>query len=259
MAKLGSIQIDFLLAAGVFILLFAFVIMSLTNHLSATKIQTESMDIKSEAFSLLSITETNKTGLSSEAYRFYVIVNNSQSYWIDQAKPVADLINETVNINFSYYGLKKDINSTLIKDEDGNNIDYQITSIDNISFAVNVSANKIKVYTIYFDDDSNFTSRSKIIAGTNNLTEKITQPQKLNLIRYRSFQILNSTNYSSFKNSTGMKNDFQIILIDNTIIFNYGLDTPRTGDVSALQRYVIYQNSTGDINNGIITVKVFKI
>lgn len=261
--KNGQIQMDFIIATGVFIGVFGLIVFMLTSYLSTIRIETQSLDLKSESFSLFSLTERNfsntKLGLKTDIYRFYVIVNNSGSYWIDQSKTVADLTDEIVNINFSDYGLRKDINSTIIYAEDGTIVNYEITSADNISFLVSINTNTVKTYTIYFDDDSNFTSRSVSISGTNNLTEKVMQTEKINAIQFKSLQQLNSTDYVTLKNNLGVKNDFRIKLVDNsTNIFEYGANVPRSGDVVALQRYVIYQNSTGNINSGRIIVQTFK-
>lgn len=258
----GAIQVDFVIAASLFIVIFAFVVISLTNYISTIRIQTNSLGIKAEAFSLLDLTERNfspnKIGLGTQIFRFYVIINNSQTHMIDPLKPIGNLTDELVNINFSDYGINKDINSTVIYDENNSLVDYQITSIDNITFLISIQANSVKTYTIYFDDDSNFTSRSVVLSGTDNLTEKVIKPEKINAIQFKSLQVINATNYELTRNSTGVKNNFRIRLVDNTTFFSYGPEPPREGDVVSLQRYVLYQNSTCDINNGLIIVDVFK-
>lgn len=260
--KIGQIQMDFIVAAGIFIAVFGLVVFMLTSYLSTLRIETQSLDLRADAFSLVSMTERNsspiKLGLKTDIYRFYVVVDNSQSFRKNQTNPIGDLTDEIVNINFSDYGLNKDINSTIIYAENGSTVDYQITTPENISFSVNVQANSAKTYTVYFDDDSNFTSRSVSVSGTDNLTEKVMQIEKINAIQFRSLQALNATNYTTLKNRLGITNDFKLKLIDVSTVFEYGSNVPRSGDIVSLQRYVIYQNSTGGINNGRLTVQAFR-
>lgn len=269
----GEGQIDYVIAIGIFIVVFGVTINYLTNYFRTVEDPIRITTLRSQALSLMNIADfgffpdnwTNETypdriGLQSDAYRFYILVNNTQSNLVNQSQSVVDLTNELVSFNYTYLGFSVvDYNSTAIYNETGSIVDYG-RSGDTISFAVNISANSQKWFTVYFDDDSNFTDRTKTISGSNNLTEKIFSTEKISLIQYKKIQRLQAANYAKIKNSTGTFFDFYLNITDvsrGVSIFAFGENIPNETNVISLQRYVIYQNSTADIVKGRMLTKVW--
>ena len=92
------------------------------------------------------------------------------------------------------------------------------------------------------------------------MTERPYPIEKISLLQFREIQKLNSSDYTRMKNSIDIENDFHIRIYDinkNQTFLDYGDNPPERGDVVALQRYVIYQNSTADIENGRLTIQVW--
>lgn len=269
-AMKASVPIDYILAIGVFLALFAYLINYTTGYYSTIKEMAEITVLRSEALNLLGIadrgyepenwtTAPERIGLQSYAYRFYILVNNTADYKINQSESVINIDDELVKFNLSDLGHDIDMNSIAIYDENNNQFPYQRAG-DNITFKTDINASQSKFFLVYFDDDSNFTSMSTSISGNNNITEKIYPVEKFSLVQYKNIQKLNSSSYTTVKDNCDIENDFQIQIYDidkNQIFIEYGGTPARAGNVIALSRYIVFQNSTAAINNGKITVKVW--
>ena len=248
----GTIQIDYIIAAGIFFLVFAFTINFLTDYLVTTRELSEVAELRSRAISLLgSMADRGfgEIGLQSDAYRFYILLNNTEDF----GGGTTDLSSELVEFNLSLLD-SFDRNSTAIY-YDGNRVSYN-RSDDMVRFVTDIDANQSKLFTVYLDDDSNFTDMSTTITGTNNLTETVYPLEKISLLQYRNIQRLANTDYLAVKNNTG---DFYVTIYDlaGNRFFGFGGSVPRKGDVIALERYIIYQNSTAGIENGRIVVQTW--
>lgn len=266
--KKGAIQIDFIIAIGIFIIIFALVIQTVTTFFKTSESTAETYALTAQANRLLSLADFGMTpgdwngtgipdriGLATKAFRFYILVNNSKDFYRNQSMQQADISSELVSFNYTSMGFRIDTNSTVVYDG-GNQLPYSINS-DNISFAVPISAGETKTISVYFDDDSNFTSRSVIITGTDYLTETLLAVQPVWVMQYRKISVLNSSNYDALKEKTG---DFHLKLIDlsdSSAFLDFGGVVPRTGNVVALQRYFLFQNSTAGIRNGKIVVQAW--
>ena len=80
------------------------------------------------------------------------------------------------------------------------------------------------------------------------------------MLQYKKINELGNSNYTLVKNSTDIKNNFKITISDadtNATVLAYGPALPRIGNIIALQRYAVYQNSTAGIRNGKIIVNVW--
>lgn len=83
--------------------------------------------------------------------------------------------------------------------------------------------------------------------------------ERVELMQYRKIMLLNSTNYTRLKNATQMPRDFRIWLLDSggSYVFTYGPSAPGSGNVVAMRRHVVYQNSTGGIRKGTLNIQVW--
>jgi hypothetical protein len=269
----GLVQIDFIIAAALFIIVFALVVQLINTFFTTAEGTAEINTLTSQATSLLSVADfsyvpsdwtgsgdVDRIGFFSRAYRFYIAVDNSQTFYLNQSQSVTDLTNELVSFLYSDIGFTNiDVNSTEIY-LDGSRVPYNINGY-NITFRTDIAANTKKIFTVYFDDDSNFTSRSVTINGNNTITETVHFVQPIPVIQYRKLQTINASNYSAVRDSLGI-DDFNIVLQDidtNPVstFFSYGGEVPRSGNVIAMQRNHVYQNSTAGIRNGRLIVKTW--
>jgi hypothetical protein len=251
----GAIQIDYIIAAGIFFMVFAFTINFLTDYLTTTKELSDVTELRSRAISLLGMADrefSSRIGLQSDAYRFYILVNNTPENLIIQNE-TTDLSNELVEFNLSMLG-SFDEGSIAIYYA-GSRISYN-KSDDMIRFVTGIGANQSKLFIVYFDDDSNFTENAVEINYSDNIRETIYPMEKISLLQYRNIQRLGNSDYSVLKNTTG---DFYLTIYDSAgnKFFGFGGAVPRKGDVIALERYIIYQNSTAGIENGSIIVQTW--
>ncbi len=202
-------------------------------------------------------------GLRTDAFRFTVLVNNTKPNLVNTSENATalDLVNELVRFNLSTFGFTGvDYNSVTIYNETGNQILFQING-SNITFSVNVTANASRQLTVYFDDDSLFGEKSQnVITDVDNLTETFFPSEKIYVMQYEKLRQLNASNYTHVRNTADTESSFHIKLADadtNATIIDYGGTVPARGNIVALQRYAIYQNSTAGVNNGRITIQVW--
>lgn len=261
----GVSHIDFVVAAGLFIVVFVIVVQSITNYLTTAENTAEINALTGRSLSLLDVADhgffpenwtgnetLERLGLSTRTYRFYVLVNNSKERLYNQSQNVTDIASELVSFDYVNFGFGDvDINSTTIYDSSENLVPYSIQNT-RITFSTPVLTNETKYFLVYFDDDSNFTNRSAVVSGSDLINESFQAVYALKAVQYRKLQALGGSNYTLVSNSTGT-GDFRIAISDlatGTEIFSYGGEVPRRGNVVALQRYVVYQNSTAGVRTG---------
>lgn len=262
-----AIQIDFAVAVGFFLVLFAFLVSHTTQYYASVKETAELAVVRSEALSLLEAANREpvpanwssaplKLGLRSYAFRFFVPVNNTQAFWLNQSRPVSALESELVTVNMTDVFGPMDINSVSIEDN-GTLLPYQLDGT-NVTFAVNVSANQTKWITVTFDDDSNFTSRSQVVSGTNNLSERILAPERFPLIPFRLAQQLNASDYGTVRAGADIERQFRIRLLDaaNATFVSLG-PSPPSGTVISLEQPAVYENGTAAMQRGKMRVEVW--
>lgn len=270
MGKKATIQVDFVIAVGIFIIVLGFTVNFMTNYLTTIKDTARMVELRADAFSLLEIADRgfapenwtdypDRIGLATRAYKFTILVNNTKENLVNQNNNVSDLSNELISFNYSSLGFAGvDYNSTAIY-YNGNPVAYNISG-DVVTFSTAIEANLTKEFIIYFDDDSAFNDSSTVVSGSNNLTETTYPVEEVTLLQYKKISKLNNSDYSNVKSSIGMKNDFRIKIYDielNQTFLSYGGSLPRKGDIVSLQRYVLYQNSTGGIRKGRMTIQVW--
>ncbi len=187
-------QIDFAIAVGIFLGVFAFSILFTTDRISGIKDQIESLDQYLTGEKILSslFIDSGNLSLVSKAYRFYVIINNTQPYLKNQSAAVSDLENELVIVNFSSLGYPDiDFNSVRVYNSSGSAIKCEIDPERKIlKFLVNISAFESKEFKVWFDDDSNFTLPfcNFSISGSDNLTEIIYPPETFKVIPFSAIE-----------------------------------------------------------------------
>jgi len=201
----------------------------------------------------------SKLGLGSTAYRFKILVNNT----------IADFSNENITVNFTEIGYDNiDFNSVVVYNgtELGNDMIPCNISGSILTFNTSIDNQTSKWFTVYFDDNSNFTQPvcNSTIGGTNNLTtdnnnETFYPVYKVPVLQWRKIDALNRSIYEIMKETTDIKYDFHITLKDssNNNFLDYGETIPRRGDVYALQRHVLYQNSSAGVNKGKMIVYIW--
>ncbi|MEK6888410.1 MAG: LamG domain-containing protein [Candidatus Aenigmatarchaeota archaeon] len=201
----------------------------------------------------------DRIGLMTKAYRFYVIVNNTQGSLKNQSDTIRNLANELILVNYTDLGIGANVPSTFVIDNNNAPAAYQINRTIAI-FNTSIDSNADKTFTIYFDDDSNFAEQSTTMSGSDNLSETWLAPEAISVVQYRKLLFLNNSNYTRIKNSTHLPRDFSIKLVDtgtSATILNFGPATPPAGNVVSFRRFVLYQNSTGAMRRGRVTVQTW--
>lgn len=267
----GFVHIDYIIAIGIIIVIFVLTLLFATDFLAPSQEIAQIESVTTNAFSLLTLVDfpssptvwndtqlPERIGLKTKSYKFFIKINNSQNFYINQSQSPVNLTNELVNFSFSDIGFGGiDINSVSVMDDNNTFVPYEISGSE-IRFSVPINTSQARWYTIYFDDDSNFTSQSIPIAATNNITETVFPAERIDTVQYRQLRQLNISNYSLTRNI--FLHDFHLKLTDlstSEIQLDYGAEIPRRGDVVALQRYVIYQNSTAHVNEGRLVVQTW--
>ncbi len=265
----GSVHVDYIIGMSIMIFLLAIVVIASNTFLTSTTSEKDISVLSAQAIGMLTIADKehvffgqkniSRLGIYTPAYRITVIVNNTQPYLINQTGPLVNLVNEKILLNYASLGFAGvNVNSTVIYNENSIMLPYNIDG-DIVTFRTDINISTFKVFNIYFDDDSNFTSSSSSIAGVNNLTEKIIMVQEVPVVQYKKLLQLNETVYDYTRNITGVQN-FKITLLDlkaQNEFFSYGGLIPRKGNIISFQRYVLYQNSSAGVNKGRLRVQVW--
>lgn len=206
---------------------------------------------RSSAFDVLSAlnyknlnTDYSKLAITSKAYRFYIKVNNT-------GQSVSD---ELIVFNLTKIGYF-DIDSGSVRIYDGNTtLDYERKS-EEYRFKFDFNSEETKVFTVWFDDDSNFTYPTVSLGNTtDNLSEVIFPPISVKLLSYDGMTNLNEYNYTQLKNDMGIDEDFHIVLPGG---LDFGPPIPSNTDVYSLQNSFLYQNRSGHIKNNNMVIKVW--
>ena len=268
-SKKGAIQLDYIIALGLFILMLSFMINYMTNFVTVSKESLEVVSLRSKASTLIKTLADYETtwnssdvssypeniGLKTKAYWFFVLVNNTEEN-LKTGGNVTSLTNELVRINFTLMNMSPDLFSAVIYDSSRNLVTYD-TDGNTIIFNVDLDINESKWFEVFIDDDSNFTDNTGTVStALDNITETIYPLRYLDIIQYRKIEKLNSSNASSFASKTGIDRFF-IELLDSAgnQVFNFSTgDIPERADVIALEKAVVYQNSTAGIEKGKLKV-----
>ena len=199
-----------------------------------------------------------KLGLSSSSYSFEVLLNNS----------IADLGTEKVIVNLSRMGYPdSDQNSVIVYNESGSLIPCQISG-NIVSFNANIANNTCMWFRIWLsrNSTSNFSSAacSASISGNDNLTtsnrnETVYPPHESPVLSFRKLDALNRSQYRIMKRFISPGYDFHVSLraASGATVMEYGGDVPRKGDIDAVKKSVLFQNSSAGIEEGFMTVYIW--
>lgn len=265
MKKKGVSHIDYIIAISMMIIILAVVVGFLNSFLSNLRHESESSASSTDALSVLSGLLYERGNISSrpfelgtKAYKIYITLNNTQNYYKNQSLVAANQTSELVSFNYTQLGYTASVNSTAIYNESNSSVNYNINS-DIISFTANIASSGSALFTVYFDADSNFTGMSVPVSGFDNITEVFYPAEELRIVQYKKIIELNKTSYSLVKNMSGIP-DFRLRIVDmqtNQTFLDYGSLPPSKANVVALQRYVLYQNSTAGIRQGRIIIQTW--
>jgi len=192
-----------------------------------------------------------RIGLAAKSKKYGIMVSNNKQYWRDQSVNVTDLVGEVVSADLNLSGNE----SVQVNDPDG--VAQQIgISGTNVTFLANVAANRTLWYYAYVSEGPAPSTTN--ISGTDLITETVIAPEEITILDSSKIQTLMGSNYTAMREGLGIS-DFRIRLTDMTSLnsSSFGGDVPRRGDVVAIDRLVIYQNSTGGLRPGRLTVLVW--
>ncbi|MFH0949179.1 MAG: hypothetical protein V1802_01700 [Candidatus Aenigmatarchaeota archaeon] len=252
----GISQIDFVIAAGIFIVAFGFAINSLSNSMALSEKPGSIALLRSRAVNMVD-SLLSESGIETEAYMLYVNVSNVKERLINKSitSIIETLRNETVKVNFSLLNISQPDFNSIVVYESGQRLKHNISDTL-LRFSTNLNIGQSKIFSVYFDDDSNFTNASGYIRGPNKLNEVVLPVERIHVIQYRKIQGF-FEDYNKLKAYYG--GDFRIVIYDKKtgaqII--YGYEPPKKGDVISMSRFVMIQNATADINEAEISVIVW--
>ncbi|MFC2143243.1 hypothetical protein ACFLQN_02485 [Candidatus Aenigmatarchaeota archaeon] len=254
----GVSQIDFVLSVGVFLVAVIIVLGFMTDYVIPIQETSDVEVMRSKAIDLLNLIEKENSELSlfTTMYKFNIKVENSNEYLINASHTVGNLNNETVKFNFTLFNLRHgvDPNSVSILDNESNPVPHARNDML-ISFLTDIGIYKIKYFTVYFDDDSNFTSTGEEIEGINAINEIVYPIEERKIIQYRKILKMVDYDYQELKNMLGT--EFKIELQSYTNFFEIGGTAPERGDISVIERSVIIQGSDRQIEEGKLRLYVW--
>jgi hypothetical protein len=194
-------------------------------------------------------------GLMGNVYMFEIIVNNTRQFYKNPGQSTTDLLNELVYFNIESLGvLDFDRNSVAVNDESQNHMNCEKSGSTYV-FSADVKANSEKKYFVYLDIDSNFTARQETVTGSDNLTEEKFFIRPVGVLQYRSMQYISSLNYSGIRN--GVNFNISVVYANGTTFWSYGEGIVRNRDIVSNQNPVMFQDSSGRVNNGRLVVNVW--
>ncbi|MFH0836603.1 MAG: hypothetical protein V1870_00580 [Candidatus Aenigmatarchaeota archaeon] len=219
-----GMEIDYLFAVGLFVTIFAFAVLFTSHNVMGQKDEI-TLSIASERADLV-MNRMFSGELVSPMYKLYVYGQANGS-------------DELVVINLNNYG-KNDPNSAVVYD--GEQYYNYSVAVNNIAFPAST-----RLFTVYFDDDSNFPSKNYAVNGTNKIVEKIYGPEQINVVQYKLMQSMTNENYSDIQ--------YHISVKDDRTLLEYGPE-PR-GAVVVRKRPVLIQNIDGMLTEGWLIVKAW--
>jgi len=265
----GATQVDYIVSAGIFIVVFGMTVATVTDYYAGVSESTKITTLRSYALDLLDSLEKapvppvwtgtpDVLGIGGKAYRFAILVNNTANNYMNDGVTAQSLASEIVSFRYAEMGSDVDVNSTVIYNETGATVPYSVSG-DNVSFTTALDAGQAKWFTVYYDRSSNFTSRSTSVSGANNLTQSVFGVEEIQVVKYREMQKLNGAAYATVTVATGMKDFYLEVFntVTNATYFTFGNTAPARGNVVSVEKPIIYQNATADIITGKLKVRVW--
>ena len=243
-------QIDYVIAAGVFLAAFLFITAFVSNYASSSFSALQTTDLRESALAVLDSVERNQggskvtdIGLGTNAYTFQIRLTNTG----------ASAKNDSSSFKLSDVGYGgADRNSVSISDGEAQ-LPYALGG-DLYTFNAEVPPED-KSITVWFDDDSSFSPHSTTIPTVEDtLSSTLYQVERSRVVQYKLLQALSATQYAGLKEGF----DFRIRLVSvaGSEYFSYGQVPPQT-NVIALQRPILFQTQNAAVIKGYMIAEVW--
>lgn len=252
----GFSQIDYIVAIGMFLIVFGFIVMYFTNYLTPIGDVVSISSLRSRSTSIMdSLYSEGSLSLTGESYTFKIEVTNSEEYHLNQSKPITDLTSEIVRFNFTAINYPHlNYYSTAIYDENNTFVPYYVSG-DEVMFKTDIQQHETKTFTVYVSDDPYFSPAQNYIAGYNALTQAITPLEETDMIQYGRFRNISLKSYNILSRQIG--GDFNIRIVTNETTEEYGASVPKRSDVVALEKSVLCQTRNRTVTYGEIIVSAW--
>jgi hypothetical protein len=253
-------QVDFIVAIGIFLIATIFIVNYMTDFVTPLKEVSESENIRQRAFFLMNtVKKDSAIGLYTTAYRTSIKIENTRKFLINTSHPIIDLNQEALKLNLSKINFTDIDKFSVVVYNDSqreNTIDYLISD-DLIIFNASIKSDEIKTFYIYFDDDSNFTDRTKYSNITNRLNEIIYPVEQFAVLQYKKIEALSVSDYEYLKSIAD--GDFRIEILDLATgsTMSIGADAPSHGDVVVLDEKTLLQTEDAQIHDGVLKIYVW--
>ncbi|MBI4895831.1 MAG: hypothetical protein HY831_05040 [Candidatus Aenigmarchaeota archaeon] len=232
-------EVDYLLAIGIFVAVFAFSIAFVSNNVLQEKETIKSDIIKEQAENLFNDISSGKNiSLISPMYRLYIYAENKNS----------TSVKELITVDLNKYG-SNDPYSVSIYDQNNNNYNYAVGT-GQIMFSSQISGSSSKSFVLYYDDDSNFPTNSSNVQGNDTIKEQVYGPEKIYVVQNNLLNLL--------KNSNQTVDNFHIIItdIDGRHLLDYG-PTINGRNVIVKRKPVVIQGNDKILYKGWLIVSFF--
>lgn len=234
-----TVQIDFILAVGLFFTVFIVILGATNSYFSVSLQDAHIQELRSGANFLMSMLATTESNVSLTTVAFKMEID---------ALSKKNLKTELVSFDMSSYGTI-DYNSVMVYDPDTgyNTIPAGSTTK---AFLTELKANAMKKFYVYFDDDSSFGAKSVTYQGDDKVNETVWPATTTVMVQYNKIVSFSSRNYDLIKNTFGL-DEFHVSL---TNMIDFGPAVPDEGDIVSTTMRVLYQKSDGQIASGNLIV-----
>ena len=237
-----SLQIDFVIAIGLFFVVFMLVIGATNSYFSSSMENTHINTLRenSEFLSNAILSRQGELSIATKAFKIEIDLYTA-----------SDTDSEIVTFDMSDYqndpGI--DYNSvTVFFPETNTNIVPSGNKIK--TFAVPLEGGKKKTVYIYFDDDSKFSAHGSSFSGDDDATETVWPPTAIDVIQYEKILDFQNNDYDVLRTNYDLE-DFHITIEG---LLEYGSEVPEEGDVVSVHVPVLFQKRSGEIGSGNLIV-----
>ncbi|MFH1630879.1 MAG: hypothetical protein ABIA21_01490 [Candidatus Aenigmatarchaeota archaeon] len=254
--------LDYVIAVVIFIIGVTAMFQIVSGYADRAMSDADLVTIRSNSeylYNIVNSHESSETGvddlwLLGDSYQFEVVANNTQSFYRIHGSPLVDLSDEIVSFDMSSVG-SFDENSVSIFDSDNGEELFYSRSGNIYYFSTDIPSGSSKVFLVFFDRTSDFSSRSASISGADNITEKMYYPKSIDVLQYDRMQHVALINYSDIRGD--LRFNISISYLDGVVFWSYGESLARNKNVVSLERLVIFQDSDGSVVRGRLNVNAW--
>ncbi|GEM_PF-3138796 len=243
-------QIDYVIAAGVFLGAFLFLTAFVSNYSNTSFSAILTTNLRESALAMLDGigrdaggNKITDFGLGTDAFTFQVRITN----------PGSSTGNDSTSFKLSDVGYP-DADENSVSVQDGDTVIPHALAGGNFRFNTDVPPSD-KTVSVWFDDDSNFPTKSSTVPNiADAFNSTLLQVERIRVVSYARLQALNATPYSSVREDF----NFRISLVDRNGIdyYSYG-EIPPEGNVIALQRPAVFQTQGAVYVKGYLIAQVW--